>query len=78
MNAATFSSSTSLTPNLTIKTPTVTAKCNSSYFSTTVGARVDQENSGFAVAGMLYRHSLKGAAKSMYDNAVDLFVHPLT
>ena len=39
--AATFSSSTTDTPNITIKTPTLNARCNSSYFAVARGSDVD-------------------------------------
>lgn len=76
--AATFSNSTSDTPNLTIKTPTVSARCNSSYFATARGAYVDQANSGYHMKGMLYRTPVGGVTRKLYEYAVDLFNNPLT
>lgn len=76
--AATFSSSTSNTPNLTIKTPTISARCNSSYFATARGAYVDQENSTVKLHGDLWRMKRGNAAEKMYESAVNLYNNPLT
>lgn len=71
--AATFSNSTSDTPNLTIKTPSISVKCNSSYFATARGAEVDQKNSVIKLKGELWRMKRGNAVEAMYQNAVDLY-----
>lgn len=76
--AATFSSSTSDTPNLTIKTPTISARCNSSYFATARGAYVDQENSNVKLRGELWRMDIGSATRKMFDSVVNLYNNPLT
>lgn len=53
--AAAFSNSTSDTPNLTVKTPSISAKCNSSYFSTASANAVDEANTSLTMVGKLYR-----------------------
>lgn len=78
VTAATFSNSTTNTPNVTIKTPSISAKCNATYFATARGTYVDQDNSGYKIKGMLYRTSVGGSTRKIYENAVDLYNNPLT
>lgn len=76
--AGTLSSTSSLTPNLTPKSPAITARCNSSYFATARKAEVDAENSTIKVVGKLYRVDRDSSViKNMYMNAVHLYSHPL-
>ena len=76
--AATFSNSTSDTPTITIKTPTINARCSTTYFATARAADVDQENSKVKVTGELWRIK-KGTSPSrrMHDYLVDLYNNPL-
>ena len=55
VTAGTLSSTSSLTPTLTIKTPVLSARCSTSYFSTAQAAKVDQENTTVKMNGYLYR-----------------------
>ena len=72
--AATFSSSTSDTPNVTLKTPTLSARCNSSYFAVARGADVDQEESTIRLRGELLRVKAGSSpTRSMYGNVVKLY-----
>jgi len=75
--AATFSSSTSNTPNLTIKTPTISARCNSTYFAVARGADVKQADSVLKLRGELWQINKGGTVRKMYENAVDLFNNPI-
>lgn len=75
--AATFSSSTSDSPNLTIKTPTISARCYSTYFATARGADVDQANSTVSMRGELWRVKRGNAAEAMYNDAVNIYHNPL-
>lgn len=75
--AATFSSSTSNTPTVTIKTPTINARCNSTYFSTTMAADIDPDNSTIKVVGDLFRYKKGGSMRSMYQELVDVYNNPL-
>lgn len=75
--AATFSPSASDTPNLTIKTPTISARCNSTYFSIDRGADVKQADSVLKMQGELWRLNKGGTVRKMYENAVDLFNNPI-
>ena len=55
VQAATFSSSTSLTPTVTPKRPIIYAKCSSSYFATGRKTQVDSANCTFYITCDLYR-----------------------
>lgn len=66
LTAATFSNSTSDTPTLTVKTPTVNARCNSTYFATARAAEVDQANTVIKRVGKLYRIAIAGNVREMY------------
>lgn len=74
---AAFSSSTSNTPNLTIKVPTISARCNSTYFAVARGADVNQADSVLKMRGELWRINKGGTVRKMYENAVDLFNNPI-
>ena len=70
--AATFSSSTSDTPTVTIKTPTVSARCSTTYFSTGNAAKVNQDKSTYSIVGKLYRVEKEGIIRNIYDHVVSL------
>lgn len=70
--AATFSNSTSNTPTVTVKTPTLSARCHTTYFSTTNAGLIDQPNSGWSIHGKLYRVKRNGILHSIYGRIVDL------
>lgn len=71
-SAATFSSTTSDMPTVTIKTPTVSARCSTTYFSTGNAAKVNQDKSGYSIVGKLYRVKKKGIIRSIYDHVVEI------
>lgn len=73
VTAHTFSSSTSDTPTVTLKTPAIYARCNSSYFATARKAYVDNENTKYHLVGELYRIPKGGTHRSMYGNLVDTY-----
>lgn len=76
--AGTLSSTSSLTPNLTPKSPAITARCNKSYFATDRKTEIDSANSTIKVVGKLYRVDRDSSPlKNMYMNAVHLYSHPL-
>lgn len=66
LTASTFSSSTSNTPTVTIKTPTLNARCNSSYFAVARAPELDQTESIATITGKLYRIEIAGAVREMY------------
>ena len=76
--AATFSSSTSNTPNVTIKTPSISARCNSSYFSTAMAEVIDKTNSVVKLKGELWRVQVGAVTKSLYEKLIYLYNNPLT
>lgn len=53
--AATFSSATAATPNLTVKTPAFSARCSSTYFATGKASAVDQDATIITLHGELWR-----------------------
>lgn len=68
LTAATFSSSTSNTPTVTVKTPTMNARCSNTYFGTARAAEVDQTNTIIKRVGKLYRIKIAGAVRGMYND----------
>lgn len=76
--AGTLSSTSSSTPNLTPKSPAITARCNKSYFATARKQEIDSANSTIKVVGKLYRVDRDSSPiKNMYMNAIHLYSHPL-
>lgn len=71
--AATFSSSTSNSPTVTVKTPSVSARCYKSYFTEARAAELDQENSKIKRVGKLYRIEPAGAIREMYSDFYDRY-----
>lgn len=72
VTAATFSNTTSNTPTVTIKTPTVNARCSTTYFATARKADIDTA-SKYVMKGDLYRIKTGGTARTMYGNLVDIY-----
>lgn len=72
--SATFSSSTSNTPTLTIKRPTFNARCNGSYLSTGNASAIDQANTNLILKCDLYRVKA-GTCNSfnVYNSIIDSF-----
>ena len=72
--AATFSSSTSLTPNLTVKRPSISARCSTTYFSTANAAQVTQASTYLYTKGWLYRiRKDKSLGYNQYHNVCAIF-----
>ena len=73
VQAATFSSASSDTPTITIKTPVIYAKCSSSYFATGRKTQVDSANTDFTLKGEIYRVKKNTSAlRNMYGKLVDI------
>lgn len=70
--AATFSNSTADEMTVTIKSPTLNARCSTTYMSTSNAAKVDQANSKWWVRGKLYRVKKNGIIRSIYGKVTDL------
>lgn len=74
VTAATFSNATSNTPTVTIKTPTINARCSTTYFATARKAEIDTDST-YSLKGELYRIKTAGAVRSMYNNLVDIYIN---
>lgn len=75
---ATLSSTSSLTPNLTIRTPTINARCNTTYFATARASEVDQANSTVKIRGRLFRVKQNSSnTRRFYKEALDIYNNPL-
>ena len=72
--AATFSNSTSDTPTVTFKTPSVSARCNTTYFATTSGPMINENTSTVKMRGDLYRVK-KGSTFicKAFENVIDIY-----
>lgn len=70
--AATFSSTTSDTPTVTIKRPTLNARCNTTYFATTRASGVDQTNTILKLRCKLYRMKIHSGFRHKFESLVDL------
>ena len=75
--AATFSNSTATNPTVTVKTPTWSARCSGTYFSTTNAGKVNQTNSTFRMKGDLYRMKIGSPERHIEEELVNLFNNPL-
>lgn len=71
--AATFSDALVDNPTVTIKTPSISARCSATYMSTTVAAKIDQDKSKFSVKGELYRMRPGAALRTLYGNVIDIY-----
>lgn len=72
-SSATFSSSTSTSPTITVKSPAFTARCSTSYFTTTMAAAVDQANSKIKCKVYVYRIKKKFTAYKMFHDLVETY-----
>ena len=70
--SSTFSSGTSDNPNVNLKTPTMSARCNTTYFSTGNAAKIDSDKSTGFIRGKLYRIKRDGFLRGVYNNVVRL------
>ena len=55
VTAATFSSTSAESPTVTIKTPVLSARCSTTYFTTANAGKIDQDNTTVKMKGRLYR-----------------------
>ena len=70
--AATFSSNTSASPNVTIKTPTLVTRCSNTYFSTTNANMIDADESAGFIRAKVFRTSRSGFMRNIYRQVVNL------
>lgn len=72
LTAATFSSTTTANPTVTVKTPKVTARCSTTYMSTANAALIDQEETVITIKAKIYRSQTRGVFRGNYDNVINL------
>lgn len=78
LTAAGVSSTSSNTPTITPKRPVVSARCNSSYFTTTRAGQVDQANTTIKIKMNLYRMDINTSnLHYQWAKAIDMYNHPL-
>lgn len=75
--AATFSSTTSNTPNLTIKTPTLSMRTNTTYFNTARTAYLNTADTKIKIIGELWRTDTRNLFRQMYEQVIDLLKNPI-
>lgn len=75
--AATFSSATSASPTVTVKLPTIAARCSTTYMSTTMASAMDKQNSVVKMRADLFRSAIGAPTRSMYEGLADLYHYPL-
>lgn len=71
--AASLSSTTSNTPTVTYKRPTISARCNSSYFATGRKAYIDSANTTLKIKAELWRVKMSTALPDAYKGVQDIF-----
>ena len=71
--AATFGNSTNDATTVTMKLPTVSARCSDTYMTVAQAAQLDQDNSKFSIRGDLYRMDAGATMRTMYENLVDIY-----
>lgn len=71
--AATFSSTASDTPTVTVKHPSISARCNSSYFATARAANVNKNESVIKMTGEVWRVPKGAVMRSLYDQIIDIY-----
>lgn len=75
---ATFSSTSSLRPTVTMKSPPISARCNTTYFSTAAAAAVDQDASTIKRRGYLFRVKQGSSdCRQFHKEAIDIYNNPL-
>lgn len=72
LTAATFSSSTSDNPTVTVKTPKLSARCSTTYMSTGNAGLIDQLNSKCFISCKIYRIKRNGLYRGSHNDHVDL------
>ena len=75
--AATFSNSTADNPTVTVKTPAWSARCSTTYFSTSNAGYIDQVNSKIRMKGELYRMKIGSPERNMLNDLIALYNTPL-
>ncbi len=71
------SSSSAVSPTVTVKTPIIKAKCNATYFSTTMAENVDQDASTITFKSYAYRAESGYMRIPIYDSIIDMWANGL-
>lgn len=72
--AATFASSSSTSTTMTVKRPSISARCSTTYFSTANAGMVNQSQTYFYTKGYLYRiKKSRSLANNEYHNVCSVF-----
>lgn len=71
--APTFSSTSAASPTITVKTPTIGARCSTTYFATARKAEIDSENSKFFMKAKVYRVERGAYQTAVWHRMVDNF-----
>ena len=70
----TFTSTTADSTTITVKTPTLSARCSTTYFNTARKTEIDSENSTYTMQGYLYRINKDGSfRKGLINELVSYF-----
>lgn len=78
VTAFAFASTANETTTLTIKTPVLSTRCSSTYFTTGAAAKVDQTNSTVKLKGYLYRVKAGTCgARQTWRILTNIWQHPL-
>lgn len=75
--AATFSSQTANTPNLTIKTPVIYCRCSSTYYTTAKAGVTDQDETKVILKGELWRSSRGAGDEEIYYDMMQRYADRL-
>lgn len=74
VTAPTISSTSSNTPTITPKTPSVSARCSTTYFDTARKVDIDSSTTKIRIIGNLYRVDFHSCAlKNMYEKAMFMY-----
>lgn len=76
-SAPSSSSTTAASPTVTVKTPIINAKCNATYFSTTMAGKVDQDASTITFKSYAYRADSGYNRKDVYESLIDMWQNGL-
>ena len=76
--APALSSTTAASPTVTVKTAVINAKCNATYFSTTMAGHVDQDASTIKFAIEVYKASKGYLRHTVNRSLADMWLHGLT
>ena len=75
----TFSSSTSLTPTVTVRSPTIYARCHDSYLTTANAALVDKNNSFYQIQYEVWRIDVESSGlRVVQDDRMDVYRNGLS